>query len=144
VDTNEPLPIDVLGMTESVKRKAVAVQSRTSNFSAKLEFLVVPKITSGQNDVSKRKCWVVTGKVPLVQGQPSALSTICALLSTEDALLQQVKRFWELENCQRPSVWSIEDKQFFEEHFLDNHRRLPDGRLAFMYFCKKALSSNTH
>jgi hypothetical protein len=77
--------------------------------------------------------WIVTGKLTntftvaeKLQNNPT--TTFCGCISTTyPELIDQVKRFGELESCtSRPSM-SVEEKQV-EEHFVSTHYRQPDGR----------------
>ncbi|XP_055623062.1 uncharacterized protein LOC129766519 [Toxorhynchites rutilus septentrionalis] len=69
--------------------------------------------------------WLVSGRH---SERDSATGTVSSChVTTLNELDQRVSRFWELETCHSPSIWSTEEK-LCEENFVANVRRNSTGR----------------
>lgn len=73
--------------------------------------------------------WIVGGKLEFPKNClfSSSNPTNCAAKNPDDDLIQQVKRFWELESCQAALKMTGEEREA-ELHFQKTHRRQADGR----------------
>jgi hypothetical protein len=70
--------------------------------------------------------WVVAGKTNQSDTKSFVTTTFCACV-TNNQLQDQLKRFWEIENCEPKKRLTIEEQQA-EKHFSDTIKRQPDGR----------------
>jgi hypothetical protein len=75
--------------------------------------------------------WVAAGKLAKTfESSTSVFSTFCGHVSHSNTeLLDQIKKFWELESCQSRPNLTVEEKQV-EDHFQTTHHRQPDGRFV--------------
>lgn len=73
--------------------------------------------------------WILTGR--LYRAPSSDFSGGASLLCQTESIVDldsTLRRFWELEGVESGmKAWTLEQKKC-EKHFVDTHRRLPDGR----------------
>ncbi|XP_058817020.1 uncharacterized protein LOC131680316 [Topomyia yanbarensis] len=67
--------------------------------------------------------WIISGKCVNSKSHP----VNCYLATSSENLEGILERFWKVENSEDQPAWSKEE-QDCEEHFINTHERLPDGR----------------
>ncbi|XP_062541979.1 uncharacterized protein LOC134209977 [Armigeres subalbatus] len=67
--------------------------------------------------------WIVSGKV----SETSTKTVSCCVAATSDDLVEQLKKFWEVESVEEKPLWSREE-QDCERHFVKTFSRTEDGR----------------
>ncbi|XP_062557924.1 uncharacterized protein LOC134222785 [Armigeres subalbatus] len=80
--------------------------------------------------------WVVAGRFNNKSTVPLSPASTCLLVSTEDELSQQLRKFWELEEYAISTKHLTEEEQICERHFSQNTVRNESGtfvvRLPFL------------
>ncbi|KYN30235.1 hypothetical protein ALC57_00303 [Trachymyrmex cornetzi] len=90
------------------------------------KLLCVGQIQGGRGNPTWQKTllgWVIGGE--MVHANPNKAST--SLITTNQALQEQIERFWKQEDIQEPRLLSKQEG-YCEEHFINTYSRESDGR----------------
>ncbi|XP_055622584.1 uncharacterized protein LOC129766143 [Toxorhynchites rutilus septentrionalis] len=81
--------------------------------------------------------WVVAGRYREPTISPYTKSSTCLLTTSDDILIQQLRRFWELEECCTSTAHFSEEEKLCEDHFHKYTTRDDTGkfivRLPFLH-----------
>lgn len=61
--------------------------------------------------------WVVSGGYKELQGQPNTSEATCLLVSSNENLSEQLRKFWEIEEYTNTNPYFSNEEMRCEEHF---------------------------